>query len=273
MTIESGSMGTVFKARHPTTSKLFAVKIFRPEEGESIPHFAAAIQHEFSVGAALAEHSAFARSYALLTDVESQQIHLVMEHAPWALLSLLDDAYWTHNDAHCLFTLVLQAVLDLHDLGFAHRDLKPGNILLSAGGHVKVIDFGEAIPLDRKATQFTGTPPYIAPELYESGVDAYDAAAADLWSLGMLLLRLYLEDDPWDDSSLTDEYFSTFLEDPEALLKGLDLDADIEQAVMILLDMKPRKRYQIRQFWKAKFNNSMCAIDDAGMLHLPLEFT
>lgn len=273
-TIESGSMGTVSKVQHPATSKLFAVKSFRPAEGESIPHFAAAIQHEFSVGAAMAEHPAFARSYALLTDTESLQIHLIMEHVPLALLDLLDRAYWTQNDTHCLFTLVLQAVLDLHDSGFAHRDLKPGNILLTAGGHVKLIDFGEAIPLAQKATCFTGTRPYIAPELYESGDDAYDAAAADLWSLGMLLLRLHLDDDPWDDSSRTDEYFSAFLNDRNALLEEFDLDADVEQAILILLDVKPNKRYQIRHFWANKLrNDSMCAVDEAGIPHLLLEFT
>jgi serine/threonine protein kinase len=272
--IESGSMGTVSKVHDPATSKQFALKTFRPAQGESIPHFAAAIQREFLVGAAMAEHPAFARSYALLTDIESLQIHLVMEHVPWALLDLLDRAYWTHNDTHCLFTLVLQAVLDLHDSGFAHRDLKPGNILLSAEGHVKLIDFGEAISLDRKATYFTGTPPYIAPELYESGDDAYDAAAADLWSLGMLLLRLHLDDDPWDNSSLTDEYFSVFLDDSNAWLDNFDLDADTEQAILILLDREPSERYQIRHFWERKLrNDSTCAFDEAGMLHLPLEFT
>ncbi|KAF2123853.1 kinase-like protein [Dothidotthia symphoricarpi CBS 119687] len=273
-TIESGSMGTVYKIHHPVTSKAFAVKAFHAADGESIPDFAAAIQHEFSVGAAMANHPAFARSYALLTDAESLQIHLIMEHVPLALLDLLDRAYWTHDDTHCLFTQVLQAVLDLHDSGFAHRDLKPGNILLSTGGHVKLIDFGEAVPLDGNATSFTGTRPYIAPELYAGEVGGYDAAAADLWSLGMLLLRLYLEDDPWDDSSPKDEYFNAFLDNPHALLDGLDLDADIEQAMLILLDMEPSNRYQIRQLWDGKLGHDpLCAVDEAGMLHLPLEFT
>ncbi|KAF2649055.1 kinase-like protein, partial [Lophiostoma macrostomum CBS 122681] len=193
----SGSMGTVSKVRHPVTSKIFAVKTFHPLEGESIPAFAAAIQHEFSVGVAMADHPSFARSYALLTDSESLQIHLVMEYVPLALLELLRYAHWTHGDTHCLFTQVLGAVLAFHDSGFAHRDLKPGNVLLSAGGHVKLIDFGEAVLVDGNTTSFTGTRPYMAPELYASIEDGYDAAAADLWSLGMLLLRLYLDDDSW----------------------------------------------------------------------------
>ncbi len=267
-------MGTVSKIQHPITSKTFAVKTFRPEDGESIPHFAAAIQHEFSVGAAMTNNAGFARSYALLTDAESFQIHLIMEHVPFGLLDLLDYATWTHDDIHCLFTQVLQAVLDLHDLGFAHRDLKPGNVLLSAGGHVKLIDFGEAVRLDENATTFTGTYPYIAPELYAIDDVGYDAAAADLWSLGMLLLRLYLEDDPWDESSLDDENFITFLDNPHDMLDDLDLDSDIRQAILILLNMESSKRFHIRQLWKDKLGNDpLCAVDEAGLLHLPLEFT
>ena len=271
-TIDHGSMGTVYKVQHPITSEDFAVKAFRPADGELIADFAAAIQHEFSVGAAMANHPAFARSYALLTD-ESLQIHLIMEHVPLALLDLLDHAYWTHDDTHCLFTQLLLAVLDLHDSGFAHRDLKPGNVLLSAAGHAKLIDFGEAVSVDGNATSFTGTRPYIAPELYASHGEGYDAAAADLWSLGMLLLRLYLEDDPWDDSSFEDEEFVAFLDNPDVLLEDLDLDPDIEQALLILLDIEPNERYEIRRF-KDKFeNDSLCAIDQDGLLHLPIEFT
>ncbi|KAL6706995.1 CBL-interacting serine/threonine-protein kinase 3 [Coniothyrium glycines] len=272
--IESGTMGTVFKASHPITSEIFAVKAFHPAAGESFPHFASAIQHEFSVSTTLANHPAFARSYALLTDAQSLQIYLIMEQVPLGLLDLLDHAQWTHNDKHCLFSQVLQAVLALHDAGIAHRDLKPGNILLSAAGYVKLIDFGEAVFLrDGNATSFTGTPPYIAPEVYEGNAHGYDAAAADLWSLGMLLLRLHAQDDPWDDSFLENEQFSAYVDDPHALLDDLDLDAEIEQAIRVLLHMSPSVRYEIRELWGNKVGNaSLCAVDDGGGLHLPMEY-
>lgn len=274
-TIESGSMGTVSRVQHPVTHEIFAVKAFHPADGELIPRFTTAIQREFSVGAAMANHTSFARTYALITDSESLQIHMIMEHVPLALLDLLNRGYWSHSDAHCLFTQVLQAVLDLHDSGYAHRDLKPDNVLVSADGRAKIIDLGEAVLLEGNATSLTGTPPYIAPEIYVNHEIGYDAAAADLWSLGMLLLRLYLEEDPWDHSfAAWDEDFMAFLENPLALLDNLHLDADIDQALYILLDMDPDKRYQIRQFWKGKFSaDSLCAVDEAGLLHLPIELS
>jgi serine/threonine-protein kinase len=93
-----------------------------------------------------------------------------------------------------LFLDVLDAVAHAHNRLILHRDLKPSNILVTAGGEVKLLDFGIAKLLDAAApgelTQQVGnafTPQYAAPEQLQGGEVS---TATDVYALGVLLFRL-----------------------------------------------------------------------------------
>ncbi|GJE88162.1 kinase-like protein [Phanerochaete sordida] len=93
----------------------------------------------------------------------------------------------------------IAAVANLHALGVIHRDLKPHNFLLSPNGHLVLADFGLAWMAPNGSSNVTnvgltfrtGTRAYFAPEVVVAETVGYDYRA-DIWSLGLMLLELYL---------------------------------------------------------------------------------
>ncbi|HWN97033.1 MAG TPA: serine/threonine-protein kinase, partial [Methylomirabilota bacterium] len=115
-----------------------------------------------------------------------------------------------------LFVLVCEAVQHAHQKGVIHRDLKPGNILVSEqdGRCVpKVIDFGVAKALEEPLTdktlftryqQFLGTPAYMSPE--QAGLGGLDVdTRSDIYSLGVLLYELLTGTPPFSARELAQQ--------------------------------------------------------------------
>ena len=95
----------------------------------------------------------------------------------------------------------------LHTNGVIHRDLKPGNILLSEGGIVKIADFGLARQLASGAgagnvademTTNIGTPTYMAPELFADTRQAAYTEAVDVYSFAFVAWSLFTSERPFD---------------------------------------------------------------------------
>lgn len=93
---------------------------------------------------------------------------------------------------------VLSGVMALHDKGYIHRDIDPSNIMVTADGNVKLIDFGIAKMLKTLGTNdknltatgaFIGKAQYAAPELVTGDVP-HQNATTDLYSIGILFYQL-----------------------------------------------------------------------------------
>jgi serine/threonine-protein kinase len=85
-----------------------------------------------------------------------------------------------------IFKRVAEGLQALHQLGYAHADIKPNNILLTRGGGLKIIDFGQSCPLGFAKERIQGTPDFIAPEQVhraeiDQRTDVYNLGATMYW--------------------------------------------------------------------------------------------
>jgi len=105
---------------------------------------------------------------------------------------------------------MLQGVNYLHTMGFAHRDLKPQNIMLDDEFRIKIIDYGFVCPLEGKTGQGynetrVGTPNYMAPEVHRR--EKYNGHVQDLFSLGVILFMMFTGRPPFQTATNDDMLF------------------------------------------------------------------
>ncbi|KAL1763831.1 sperm motility kinase X-like, partial [Sigmodon hispidus] len=118
--------------------------------------------------------------------------YMVMKHAAQEdLVSHIEKVgCLQEQQAEHIFTQIVCAVHYCHEKVIAHRDFKLDNILLDSKGNIKLCDFGLAIRVasGQRSKRFCGTIEYYAPELFTD--TEYDAKAADIWSVGVVLYTM-----------------------------------------------------------------------------------
>jgi eukaryotic-like serine/threonine-protein kinase len=190
--IGSGGYGEVWRAADTVLSRPVAIKLLHPRyagQGEAVARFRAEARH-----AAALSHENIAQVYDYGEAAGGQSPYLVMELVAGASLETV--LAGGQLDATRTMDIVAQAAAGLqaaHAAGMVHRDIKPGNLLLTPRGTVKITDFGIAHTVDAASVtasgELIGTPAYLAPEramgdragppsdLYSLGIVAYECLA------------------------------------------------------------------------------------------------
>jgi cytoskeletal protein RodZ len=183
--IAIGGMGEVWKAKDLILGRIVAIKVLKEEytgDPGFLQRFRAEARHT-----ALLNHVGIANVFDY--GEEEGSAYLVMELVPGQPLSSIIDheQVLSPDRTLSLIAQTARALAVAHAQGLVHRDIKPGNLLITPEGRVKVTDFGIArlanqVPLTQTG-QVMGTAQYLAPE-QATGQTA--TGASDIYSLGVI---------------------------------------------------------------------------------------
>ncbi|XP_031757232.1 protein kinase C delta type-like, partial [Xenopus tropicalis] len=254
----SGSYGKVMLAMDSVTSQYIAIKTLKKrkllEEDERefimVEHQILQIANEckFLTGLYAAFHN-------------KDYVFYAMEYLPGGSLGELLSARGPLNIETVRFIAaeLICGISFLHSKGIVHRDLKPENILLDSVGHIKIADFGLALENmfeGQTATEYAGTPGYIAPEM--TGKKKYNASV-DWWSYGIILYEMVTGKMPFQSI-------------PKGEIKCLrTLKGDIKDLITKLLRKDPAGRLTDASSMKAHpfFNPIVWEDLEAGRMEPP----
>ncbi len=244
--IGDGGMARVYRARHHVLDREVAVKVLFGEfasnktiaerfrrEAQTISR----IEHENIVGVTDFGRTPQGLTFLAMELVRGQTIRrMVKSRGP------LEPAFVARVTRQ--IALGLSAA---HDLGFVHRDLKPGNVMVVGDApdeQVKILDFGLARMADEdnemyltRTGQFLGTPIYMAPEqIVGADVDL----RADLYSLGVMMFEMLEGHPPFTGTKLAQIREKHLSERPGRVRPA----AGLEDVVAVLLAKKADERPQ-----------------------------
>jgi len=246
----AGAMGSVYLAEDPRIKRKLAIKVVKLDAIRSEAdrkEFLARFQREAEVSGVLNDPA-----IVTIYDVGDSDVgpFLAMEFVPGKPL----DAVIKSHDL--LMSMPMKAKLQIacgiasaldhaHSHGIVHRDVKPGNVMLTEDGRPKLMDFGIAKREDASLTQtgtFLGTPSYASPEQIKEGKAT---GLSDVFSFGVVIFELLSGQLPFPGTSINTILYRIVNEPPAEIkppVTGLLPDA-WQKVFQKVLAKSPKDRY------------------------------
>ncbi len=242
--IGRGGMGRVLIALDERLGRRVAIKTLNPRYADN-PKLRARFMHEARALARLS-HQNVVRIYNL--GGAEEEPHFVMEYIEGASLTEAARQLSLSQKIDLMLKVIL-TVEFLHQHQVIHRDLKPGNILVSSDLEPRVLDFGLALQSDdlgprlTQAGEIMGTPDYFSPE-QARGRAPLDARS-DIFSLGTILYELMTGATPFRGESAHDQ-IRLICEDDPILPRRINaaIPGELQNICLKALEKDPAQRYQ-----------------------------
>ncbi len=263
-----GGMSTVHLAVDRRLERQVAVKLLAEHLADD-SQFVSRFRRE-ALSAARLVHPNIVQVFDFGLDETSGRHYIVMEyiHGRSGAEILREETRLGVGDALELVDGACRGLAHAHRMGVVHRDVKPGNIMRSDDGAVKLADFGIAKAMVGQTSQITqagsvlGTAAYLAPE-QASGAEV--GPPADLYGLGVVTYQLLAGRLPYDASSLTELALMQQREYPIRLDEvAPEVPGALALAVEKALALAPEDRYASAEEMRGALHDGARGIAPAG---------
>ncbi|CAL1536439.1 unnamed protein product [Lymnaea stagnalis] len=203
-----GSYGKVKEILDTETLCRRAVKILKRRKLRKIPNGEQNVQREIQLLKRL-RHKNVIRLIDVMYNDEKQKMYIVMEYCASELQEMLEsvpDKKFPIWQAHGYFCQLIDGLEYLHSHGIIHKDIKPGNLLVTNDETLKITDLGVAEALDMFARTdecrtSQGSPAFQPPEI-ANGLNTFSGFKVDVWSSGVTLYNITTGKYPFEGDNI-----------------------------------------------------------------------
>ena len=248
-----GGMGQVYLAEDTSLERKVALK-FLPQEMQADETARKRFQREAKSAAAL-DHP-FICNIHEISEVQGKSF-IAMEYVQGVTLKdKIAEGPLPLKNALQTAIEIAEAIEEAHNHNIVHRDLKPSNIMITPGGHVKVMDFGLAkrVVSDQAGSEenqlstltkegsLLGTVPYMSPEQVKG--EEVDTRS-DIFSFGIILYEMLSAVHPFLKPEAMETACAILKDDPPSLIRHVEKTSQLmERTVQKMLAKEPSERYQ-----------------------------
>ncbi|KAJ3157849.1 hypothetical protein HDU89_000228 [Geranomyces variabilis] len=192
------------------------------------------------------DHPNVVRLYEVLDDPDQDSLYMVFELCEkGSIMDVSQDrpiSPLDQQEARRIFRQMILGIEYLHEHDIVHRDIKPDNMLMSADGTLKIVDFGVSEIFqgdDDKVKTAAGSPAFSAPEVCVPHHGNHSARACDIWAMGVTLYCMVFGKLPFAGTSIIDLYDSICNDEPPIPEGTPEL---LTKLLLQLLEKDPDKR-------------------------------
>lgn len=245
-----GSYSKVKEVLDTITLERRAAKIMKKKRLKKIPNGEQNVQREIRLLRKL-NHENLIKLYDVIYDEQKEKLYIFMEYCVAVLQELLDSnpikKCLPIHQAHNYFVQLINGLEYLHGQGIIHKDIKPGNLLITNGDVIKITDLGVSELLDRfqendLITNSQGSPAFQPPEIAD-GRSSVSGFKVDIWACGVTLFNITTGKYPFQGDNIFRLYDNISKCD---LIIPSDVDDLLSDLIRGMLRKDPEQRFTMQ---------------------------